>query len=234
VRRKDCHGFGVSVQAFKESLTAALAGEKESFFDAAILIFSPFAGLRPSRSGEALTLNFPKPGNDTSPSLAAPLTMLFRTLSRIAWACVFVISCVSARRVPGKSGKGGYIAQLSLRVMRARSGPRDPSRCRLADVMIFAAARAARSETARSASVDNRKSVMNIRPWSRKLPSEALQPGARPALSHTAQWTPVGRSSSRSERLCAHGPFCFLETQPRAGQGPHQFRQVGLECHIFP
>jgi hypothetical protein len=38
-----------------------LAGEKESFFDAAILIFSPLAGLRPSRSGEALTLNFPNP-----------------------------------------------------------------------------------------------------------------------------------------------------------------------------
>jgi hypothetical protein len=32
-----------------------LADEKVSFFDAAILIFSPFAGLRPSRSGVALT-----------------------------------------------------------------------------------------------------------------------------------------------------------------------------------
>ena len=31
----------------------ALAGEKESLFDAAILIFWPLAGLRPSRSGEA-------------------------------------------------------------------------------------------------------------------------------------------------------------------------------------
>jgi hypothetical protein len=30
---------------------------KGSLFDAAILIFSPLAGLRPSRSGEALTLN---------------------------------------------------------------------------------------------------------------------------------------------------------------------------------
>lgn len=48
-------------QVFKESLTA-LAGEKKSFFDAAILIFSPFAGLRPSHSGEVLTLNFPSPG----------------------------------------------------------------------------------------------------------------------------------------------------------------------------
>jgi hypothetical protein len=37
-----------------------LADEKVSFFDAAILIFSPLAGLRPSRSGVALTLNFPK------------------------------------------------------------------------------------------------------------------------------------------------------------------------------
>jgi hypothetical protein len=49
---------GARVQAFKTSFTA-LAGEKESFFDAAILIFSPLAGLRPSRSGEALTLNLP-------------------------------------------------------------------------------------------------------------------------------------------------------------------------------
>jgi hypothetical protein len=63
VRRKDRHAgkCGVAVQAFKESLTA-MAGEKESFFDAAILIFSPFAGLRPSRSGEALTLNFCESG----------------------------------------------------------------------------------------------------------------------------------------------------------------------------
>jgi hypothetical protein len=51
------------VQTFKTSFTA-LAGEKESFFDAAILIFSPLAGLRPSRSGEALTLNFPNPAKE--------------------------------------------------------------------------------------------------------------------------------------------------------------------------
>ena len=43
-----------------------LADEKVSFFDAAILIFSPLAGLSPSRSGVALTLNFPNPGSDTS------------------------------------------------------------------------------------------------------------------------------------------------------------------------
>ena len=50
MRRKGRHGrkFGVLDQAFKDSLTA-LAGEKESFFDAEILIFSPFAGFRPSR-----------------------------------------------------------------------------------------------------------------------------------------------------------------------------------------
>jgi hypothetical protein len=58
------------VQAFKTSFTA-LAGEKESFFDAAILIFAPLAGLRPSRSGEVLTLNFPNPAKETSSSLAA-------------------------------------------------------------------------------------------------------------------------------------------------------------------
>jgi hypothetical protein len=53
-----------------------LAGEKDSFFDAAISIFSPLAGLRPSRSGEALTLNFPNPAKETSSSLAAALMML--------------------------------------------------------------------------------------------------------------------------------------------------------------
>jgi hypothetical protein len=42
------------------------ADEKVSFFDAAILIFSPLAGLRPSRSGVALTLNLPNPGSETS------------------------------------------------------------------------------------------------------------------------------------------------------------------------
>ena len=53
----------VSAQRFRRSLTD-LAAEKVSFFDAAILIFSPFAGLRPSRSGVALTLNFPKPDDE--------------------------------------------------------------------------------------------------------------------------------------------------------------------------
>jgi hypothetical protein len=63
-----------SPQLFRRSLTD-LADEKVSFFDAAILIFSPFAGLRPSRSGVALTLNFPNPGSDTSAPLAAAPTM---------------------------------------------------------------------------------------------------------------------------------------------------------------
>ena len=54
-----CQG-GRSGQRFRRSLTD-LADEKVSFFDAAILILSPFAGLRPSRSGVALTLNFPNP-----------------------------------------------------------------------------------------------------------------------------------------------------------------------------
>jgi hypothetical protein len=82
---------GLRVQAFKASFTA-LAGEKESFFDAAIVIFSPLAGLRPSRFGESLTLNFPNPAKETSSSLAAALTMLFNTLSRIACACAFDMS----------------------------------------------------------------------------------------------------------------------------------------------
>src|ERR1700684_4105406 len=110
------------VQAFKTSFTA-LAGEKESFFDAAILIFSPLAGLRPSRSGEALTLNFPNPAKETSSSLAAALTMLFSTLARIACACALDMSLASATIVTSSEefiskflenrGKGDSIAERS-------------------------------------------------------------------------------------------------------------------------
>ena len=61
--------FGAaSAQPFRISLTD-LAGEKVSFFDAAILIFSPFAGLRPSRSAVSLTLNLPNPGSAPPPRL---------------------------------------------------------------------------------------------------------------------------------------------------------------------
>ena len=67
-----------------------LADEKVSFFDAAILIFSPFAGLRPSRSGVALTLNFPNPGSDTSAPLAAASTMSFKMSSTIDLACALL------------------------------------------------------------------------------------------------------------------------------------------------
>jgi enoyl-CoA hydratase/carnithine racemase len=93
--QKGGYESGTRVQEFKTSFTA-LAGEKESFFDAAILIFSPLAGLRPSRSGEALTLNFPNPAKETSSSLAAALTMLVNMLSRIACACALDMSLASA------------------------------------------------------------------------------------------------------------------------------------------
>jgi hypothetical protein len=53
-------------QVFRRSLTD-LADAKVSLLDAAILILSPLAGLPPSRSAVALTVNFPNPGNDTSP-----------------------------------------------------------------------------------------------------------------------------------------------------------------------
>ena len=39
---------------------------KRGTFEAAIWIFSPVAGLRPSRAERAETLNLPKPENDTS------------------------------------------------------------------------------------------------------------------------------------------------------------------------
>ena len=78
-----------------------LADEKVSFFDAAILIFSPLAGLRPSRSGVALTLNFPNPGSDTSAPLAAASTMSLKMSSTIDLACALLTPCASAilRRV---------------------------------------------------------------------------------------------------------------------------------------
>src|SRR5260370_25813502 len=76
-----CLGDG-SAQRFRRSLTD-LADEKVSFFDAAILIFSPLAGLRPSRSGVDLTLKFPNPGIDTSAPLAAASTMSFKKSSTI-------------------------------------------------------------------------------------------------------------------------------------------------------
>ena len=85
----------VARQPFRESFTA-LAGEKVSFFDAAILIFSPFDGLRPSRSGESLVLNFPNPANETSSPATAALTMLCSMSSRIACACVFVTQWAAA------------------------------------------------------------------------------------------------------------------------------------------
>src|SRR5271166_2818470 len=82
-------------QRFRRSLTD-LPDEKVSFFDAAILIFSPLAGLRPSRSGVALTLNFPNPGSDTSAPLAAASTMSFRKSSTIDLACTLLTPCASA------------------------------------------------------------------------------------------------------------------------------------------
>jgi hypothetical protein len=90
----------VSAQPFRRSLTD-LADEKVSFFDAAILIFSPLAGLGPSRSGVALTLNFPNPGSDTSAPLAAASTMSLKMSSTIDLACALLTPCASAilRRV---------------------------------------------------------------------------------------------------------------------------------------
>ncbi len=52
---------------FSASLSA-LAGVNASFFEAATFIVAPVDGLRPSRSGDAFTLNFPKPGMEASAS----------------------------------------------------------------------------------------------------------------------------------------------------------------------
>src|SRR5271165_1281311 len=82
-------------QPFRRSLTD-LADEKVSFLDAAILILSPLAGLRPSRSGITLTLNLPNPGSDTSAPLAAASTMSFKMSSTMDLACALLTSCASA------------------------------------------------------------------------------------------------------------------------------------------
>jgi len=84
-----------STDPFRSSFTA-LAGEYVSLREAAILIFSPLDGLRPSRSGVSLTLNFPNPGSEISSPFAAALTMVFSMLSTIAWACVLLTLCASA------------------------------------------------------------------------------------------------------------------------------------------
>jgi hypothetical protein len=73
-----------------------LADEEVRFFDAAILIFSPFAELRPSRSGAASTLNFPKPGSDTAAPLATASKIFFVMSSTIDFACALLAPCVSA------------------------------------------------------------------------------------------------------------------------------------------
>ena len=49
----------------------AFAGVKVSFFDAAMVMVCPVAGLRPSRAGLAFTLNLPKPLSAISSPLAA-------------------------------------------------------------------------------------------------------------------------------------------------------------------
>src|SRR3546814_17062331 len=59
-----------TAQPFSLSLTD-LAAAKVSFFDAAIWIVSPLAGLRPSRAGLSLNLNLPKPGRESYAPVAA-------------------------------------------------------------------------------------------------------------------------------------------------------------------
>src|SRR3546814_8890721 len=69
-----------TAQPFSLSLTA-LAAAKVSFFDAAIWIVSPLAGLRPSRAGLSLTLNLPKPGSEISAPVAAASVNATKTAS---------------------------------------------------------------------------------------------------------------------------------------------------------
>src|SRR5690606_33598416 len=76
------------VQLFSASLMA-LAGKKASLLEAAILMASPVAGLRPLRSALCLTLNLPKPGIDVSAPDWAASAICAKTLSTMLLACVF-------------------------------------------------------------------------------------------------------------------------------------------------
>ncbi len=67
----------------------AIAMVNVSFFDALIVMPSPVAGLRPSRSALSLTLNLPKPLSDSSSPLAAALPIASNTASTILRASVF-------------------------------------------------------------------------------------------------------------------------------------------------
>src|SRR5271166_4306073 len=81
------------------------------FNDAAILVFSPLAGLRPSHSGVSLTLDLPKPGSEASSPLAAAFTMLFSTLFTNAWVCALLAPC-------------GQVSPFRPSVLRAETGGR--------------------------------------------------------------------------------------------------------------
>jgi len=68
----------------------ALATEKPSLREAAMVMAAPVAGLRPSRAGLLLTLNFPNPGIETSSPLAAASAMAAKTPSTIFLASALV------------------------------------------------------------------------------------------------------------------------------------------------
>src|SRR5208283_4608687 len=114
---------GHSDQRFRRSLTD-FAEANVSFFDAAILIFSPLPGLRPSRSGVVLTLNFPKPGSDTSAPLAAASTMSFKMPSTIDLACALLTPCVSGGIVTLPRGERKASAAQELSGGCQRGPPR--------------------------------------------------------------------------------------------------------------
>lgn len=71
------------------SLTA-FAAENVNLREAAILIVSPVAGLRPSRAGVLFTLNFSKPLSAISSPFAAASAMASNTESTIFFASTLI------------------------------------------------------------------------------------------------------------------------------------------------
>jgi hypothetical protein len=119
---------GADIQPFSSSFTA-LVGEKVSFREVPIFIYSPLVGLRPSRSGVSSTLQFPNPGSEISAPFAAGLVMLSCMLSP---ACCpqSVTDAQSDRLRPPDCIRGGVdcSGRVCCRTCFKNIGPRSAAR----------------------------------------------------------------------------------------------------------
>lgn len=83
--------FFISSQAdrYRRSFSP-FAAANDTFRDALMVMASPVAGFRPSRSGRLLTVNLPKPGIATSSPFAAEAAIASKTAAIIAFVAVSV------------------------------------------------------------------------------------------------------------------------------------------------